>query len=267
MAKTTAKCKGLCGEIFPVNMMKKVSSYGHNYFYVCPDCATREESYYTENSDKVHKEKKHGFTMSLEVETGIRSNKSNLFYEYGFLPTSDGSISGTEWKTPIYISFNGIKQLLRSVEKIGLFTSDEGCHTNIGNVKLTSDKIESIRKNYVALFKPLSDYLKNHKEDTERIFGRYFQYYAQSIDENSDSQQHELFINMQHNTHIEFRLMAFRTGEQMFSGIMMCREFVGCVMTNYLEYLNENNATIQRKINVTANKLISIFQKYAKKSV
>jgi len=268
MAKTTAKCKGLCKQTYPVKMMKKIESPGHNYFFVCPDCATREESYYDENDKLSHREKKHGFTVSYEVETGTRNVASNLFYEYGFLPTEDGSICGTEWKTPIYVSFNGIKQLLRSVEKVGLFTNDEGCHTNIGNKKLTPEMIKEIRYSHIALFKPLSDYMLKNPEDVKRIFGRNFKYYAQAYRIDSNPLQHELFINLQHSTHIEFRICKFVTANQLFNATMLCREIVGCIITNYLDYLvDSSDDVLRRKLSVTSNKLISLFQKYAKKSV
>ena len=258
-----------CGEEDYARNMTKIDSPSKNYFYICEYCEDHEYSYSRENGKFSHKPAKHGLTYSIELETSERNMESNWLYQYDFLPTSDGSIHGTEWKSPIWENLSGVKQLLRTIEKKCIFDDDCGTHLNIGTYN--QDKINMIEEYYHALFIPLSDYLYNHEADTEHIFGRYFVYYARPIITNIDPLNHRNFINIEHDTHLEFRLCKFITADQYMTCIKMCTEFVKTINNNFINHYNDHlidnslniNSHRLHKANVTANKLIRIFKKYA----
>ena len=264
-----AKCMG-CGRKEHVVDMYKVHSPSRNYIYVCVDCVDGEGSYYDENPTFSRLEASHGLTWSIELETASRNVESNWLYQYDFLPTSDGSINGTEWKSPIWRSLRGMAQLLRTVEKKCVFDNSCGTHLNIGTYDW--QKIDMLKRFYHSLFLPVCEHLKKHPEETEQLFGRYFTYYACEITENTDPTEHRNFINLQHDTHIEFRLCKFITAEQYMKCIKLCTEWVKAINNNFIKHFNDHeidngieNVTAYRKhkAKITANKMIRIFDKYA----
>ena len=261
----TANCLH-CGATDMVENMYKVKSPSKNYFYVCNHCQGYEASYHAENGDMAHKPAKHGLTLSVEFETSIRNDDSNLLYQYGFLPSSDGSIGGTEWKSPIYTNISGLAQMFKTIEGKVTVGSDCGTHTNVGT--FNGDQMQYIVRFYHSLFMPLCEYMASHTSDTVKLFGRDFTYYASTINSNSTPTRHENFINVQHNTHLEFRLAKFRNAEQYMRLIKMCMEMTKAVKVNFIDHFNDNregSMTMYRKhkASVTAKKLVSIFKKYA----
>lgn len=270
MAKTVkVKCLN-CGRKEHVVNMYKIPSPSKNYFYICESCVDMECSYYDENAAFARKAAGHGMTWSIELETARRNIESNWLYQYGFLPTSDGSIGGTEWKSPIWRSLRGMAQLLRTIEKKCVFDNSCGTHLNIGTYDFT--KIHMLRRFYHSLFLPVCEHLKKHPEETEQLFGRYFTHYAQPINEDTDPLEHENFINLQHDTHIEFRLCKFITADQYMRCIKLCSEWAKTINNNFIAHFNDHEidsgikdirAYRRHKARITANKMIRIFNKYA----
>lgn len=262
----TATCLR-CGATDMVDTMHRVKSPSKNYFYVCNHCRDYEASYSAENGTFAHKQAKHGLTLSIEFETSVRNDDSNILYQYGFLPSSDGSIHGTEWKSPIYTNISGLSQMFKTIEGKTTVGTECGTHTNVGT--FTATEMSHIVRFYHSLFVPLCEYMQQHASDTITLFGRNFTYYANTINNNTTPTKHENFINVQHNTHLEFRLAKFRTAEQYIRLVKMCMEMTKAVKTNFIEHFNDNrggeNMTSYRKhkASVTAKKLISIFKKYA----
>lgn len=265
----TAKCLN-CGHEDLTEDMYKINSPSKNYFYICEYCKDSENSYYDENSTFSRKAANHGITWSIELETSHRNIESNWLYQYKFLPTSDGSIDGTEWKSPIWRSLRGSAQLFRTIERKCIFDNDCGTHLNIGTYNW--EKIDMLKRFYHSLFVPVCEHLEKHSEETEQLFGRYFTYYACAINENSDPTEHENFINLQHDTHIEFRLCKFITADQYMRCVKLCTEWVKAINNNFIKHFNDNEidngikditAYRKHKAKITANKIIRIFDKYA----
>ena len=168
--KKTAICKG-CGYVANTEDMYRIYSPSTNYFYICGYCHDHEASYYDENDHMTHKQAKHGLTWSIELETSERNTASNWLYQHKFLPTSDGSIMGTEWKSPIYRNLSGLQKLFRTIESKCKFDSDCGTHLNIGTYN--EEKMDMLKRFYHSLFLPLCDHLEANPEKTEQIFGLY----------------------------------------------------------------------------------------------
>ncbi len=267
----TANCFHCQTEDHTTNM-HKILSPSKSYFYVCNYCKEREYSYHDENSKMSHKEAKHGLTWSIELETSDRNLESNWLYQYNFLPTADGSINGTEWKSPIYRNLSGLNQLFRTIENKCIIGSDAGTHLNVGTYN--SSKIDMLKRFYHSLFLPLCDHMKNNQLKTEQLYGRYFTGYAQPIHSSTNPTNHSNFINLQHDTHIEFRLCKFNNANQFMVCMKMCTEFVKAINNNFINHFNDhetdNNITNiteyrKHKATITAQKLIRIFDKYANK--
>ena len=265
----TAKCLN-CGHEDLTENLYKITSPSKNYFYVCRYCKELENSYYDENPTFSRKAAKHGITWSIELETACRNVESNWLYQYNFLPTSDGSINGTEWKSPIWRTLSGSAQLFRTIEKKCVFNDDCGTHLNIGTYNW--QKIDMLKRFYHSLFVPLCEHLKKRPAETEQLFGRYFTYYACEITENTNPTEHRNFINLQHDTHIEFRLCKFITADQYMRCVKLCTEWVKAINNNFIKHFNDHEidsgiqdvkAYRKHKAKVTANKMIRIFNKYA----
>jgi hypothetical protein len=269
----TAKCIH-CGNEFQTVHMFKVLSPSKNFMYVCNDCNVPDlilsnRTYYNENSIDSHKQALHGLSWSIELETSECNHDSNWHYQYNFLATHDGSINGIEWKSPIWHNLSGLNQLFRTIEKKCVIGSECGTHLNIGTYN--SDKIDMLKRFYHSLFIPLCKRMQSYTNDTIKLFGRDFTYYANTINENSDPDAHTNFINLQHSTHIEFRLCKFKTADQYMNCIKMCTEFVKAINNNFIEHFNDNTIDSSitdikayriHKAKITANKLVKIFDKY-----
>ena len=262
-----------CGDRDDSFYMNKVNSPSRKYFYVCNYCAGKEENYSTPNNTRRGKQAAHGLTYGIEMETSERNIEDNILYQYDFIPTSDCSIGGTEWKSPIYGSLSGLRKLFRTLEKILVIDEDCGTHLNIGT--FSSDEMEYIRRFYHSLFIPLCEVMMyDYPEDTKRLFGRFFTGYAGKIDKNTDPCAHSNFINVASDNRIEFRLCKFEDADQYLTLMKMHTEFVKAIKNNFLSHFNDDeidngiknirNYRIH-KANIAANKMVKIFKKYAAK--
>lgn len=263
-----ATCKA-CGYEDDVQNMTRVDSPSRGYFYVCYDCRDREECYRTQNNQLKGVAAKHGLTFGFEFETSLRNNESNLMYEYGFIPTSDGSIYGTEWKSPIYQNLSGLMKMFRTFDDILHIDNDCGTHLNIGT--FSPFEMDYIRRFYHSLFVPFCQVLQDYPEDCERVNGRFFNGYADMIHHDIPSDRRYNFINARNTNRIEFRLCKFINSDQYMNCVKMHAEIVKAIKTNFLDHFNDDvqNKTKHRKhkANIAAQKIVRIFKKYAKKAV
>ena len=262
--KLTATCKH-CGNIDHTRNMHKVTSYAHNYYFVCEECNEKMYSYYRENDSFVRKSAGHGCTTSIELETAERNTASNLLYEYGFIPTSDCTVD-CEWKSPIWQNLSGQAQMLRSIEKFVAIDHRCGTHTNVGHPELN---IGMIRRYYHSIFVPLSKYLASNPDKCKQVYGRELNRWAEGVNEYSSAMNHSNYVNVEHDTHLEFRTAKFVTGDQMMKVIKMSNEMVKCIVANFSLYATdystasaEDKAKRSQKAKVTGEKLVKIFQKY-----
>ena len=216
---SVVKCKGIhivngekvvCGKEGTNQDFYQVETKNHGVIYMCPDCYHKVESYYTENGLKANQEKKHGFTYSFEFEmTNNQAPYVRTLQYNGFLPTHDSTVS-IEYKSPIYQSLNGLRKLFRSLNNEldnSYFEDEAGTHCNIGHVDyINGDSIELIGAFYHELFQDMSDWLKANSYACQVIFGRTLNRWATPIDSYTSPKSHSNFINIEHSTHLEFRI-------------------------------------------------------------
>lgn len=229
---------------------------GMNNAYLCEYHKSGLESYFTENNNFSGKPKKHGLTFGIEFETDSATTYGRLeMMLEDFLPTSDGSINGPEFKSPIFYGTNAIKAFLPTIDdlifsgNIGLDWTENGTHTHVGHVTfLNALTMGYIRRFYHSLFVPLNNALKDSPAKTTAIFGRNFTYYASSINSNSDAMNHCNFINVQHNNTIEWRLAQYHNARQYSACLDFCRKASEIVFNDFCAKIIEDGLTENQRL-------------------
>lgn len=297
-----------CHNVYPVLDMRLTASRkrGMNAIYCCEHCARHNERYHTSNDVVIGVPKKHEIACGIEFESSFSDEFARtMFFEYGFIPTHDGSLDSDErgnrygWDGSTCEYVSGIMQGLNVASKLclsadymmqnGHLKVNDSCgthfHVSVNNMKeRKADGTERqvymgyIRRFYHSLFIPLTEEMKAHPVETERVFGRTFTGYAKEI--TWDSQQRQdvhndryYWINCLADSNIEFRLNKFVNGKQYQKLMHMEVEMVQCIVKNFCEHFNDTpkdarrypNKTSYRKhkAQVTANKLVKIFREYA----
>lgn len=256
-----------------------VNNRGGRNGYLCAYHALHNESYTTENDYRKGVRKANGFTFSVELETSYSNIKARTeLANLGYIPTHDGSISSAEFKSPIYEGLNAISKQLVSIDTLkaqGHLAINDHCgtHFHVGHVDyINVTTMGYIGRFYHSLFVPLCEEMQAHAETTEKFWGRYFTYYASPITRHSMSQAHENFINVQHDYTIEFRLAKFQNAKQYMQVVKFCRDITNAIIENFIKHFNDTDfdktryatATAYRKhkANVTAQKIVKLYQKY-----
>lgn len=275
-----AKCQGACGRHLLTSDMIKIKNPSRGWHYMCRSCYNKQASYSTDNTTfKGEGLKGRENSISLEFEVSIFNKEPHQFLsQYGWLNTSDCTVQA-EYKTPIYTgSLNSLVRIYKSIDKnfdIPDWGDDYGTHTNVGHKnKINAETIVYLRRFYHSLFLPLSNHLKANTNKTIKLFGRDFTYYANHIDKYSEPSAHTNFINLQHVTHIEFRLCKYINAHQFAICNKFCIDAVNCIITNFINHFNDLPHTTdtkkakmyrKKKADITANKLINLFEKYVSK--
>ena len=267
--------------------------------YMCAHCASIYScagSYSTENRTRVSKETATGATISKEMElpnkyayTLTDSERATLnayMTSQGWLCTPDGSVY-QEWKTPIYNSLQSYSKISKTFEKLAQVSewNDDcsyGTHTNVGHARLD---IRIIRKFYESLFCRLDVTMKGDESRVKTLYGRTFTGYAQAyspdlaprsgsdgyaVNDYFTASEHLLAINVQHKTHIEFRLNKYISFEQdnkvskyAIETVLACVEFCDAIRENREtltgEKLKEKNKAAAEK---ASRKIDNIYRKY-----
>ena len=302
MAKMYAFCS-CCGRSFHVSTMTATVSRkrGNRNEFMCADCASHNGGYHTANNEVMGKVKKNGVFCGIEFECSYSDDYCrNAMFEYGFIPTHDGSLNSDgdgarygwyDGNSCEYVS--GIMQGLNMASKFAL-TADhmmseghlkvnDSCGTHF-HVSIDSMKdgdgnktyMGYIRRFYNSLFVPLCNAMKDYPEATEALFGRNFTGYAKPITMATTQSSHNdryYFINCMADNNIEFRLNKFVSGKQYQNLMKMEVEMVKCIVTNFCEHFMDTEWDKTRyekrthyrkhKADVTAQKLVKIFRKYA----
>lgn len=268
-----------------------VKVYSRNaYAFMCPDCATRfNGGYCTENNKFINQQTKtNKCTISIECEVPCEALNYQSEQSFGwlinqadFLKTDDCTV-WAEYKSPIYNNLLGLSKVLGNFEKLNQLEKwhdapNYGTHLNIGNEDLNLSIIERF---YHSLFVPFCEYLQEHREDTKLIHGRYFQDieyneglihcqpYANTINYNTSATSHSNFINLQHSTHIEFRLCKLYSAKQYLLCARMYQDIVQNVLVNYFikRYDEAMSASQKRELAQKASqKMCKIFDRYVLK--
>ena len=263
------------------NGVHKIAVYrrGGRPAYLCDEHRHHDASYYHENAVETGTTKKHGNTISTEFETMQVTAKGRIeFIQNGYEPTHDSTVVH-EFKSPIMNGLNGLSKHCETYERLienGDVNIDDSCgtHCNVGNANMPTEALGV--RGYIgrfmnSLFVPLSDYLVAHPDECKAVFGRQLNYWAQPITMASRADTHTNFINLEHSTHIEYRVCKFVTAKQYMTAAKLCVKMTECIMANFVEHFNDTefdhrryaNRTAYRKhkAQVTANKLVALFKK------
>lgn len=299
MARIMARCSR-CNELFPVTTMVGTVSAkrGGRVEYMCSNCATRNESYHTTNTKVLGTDKANMVLCGTEFESSYSDEYArNAMFEYGFIPTHDGSLRSDErgrrygWDGSTCEYVSGLMKGLNRASKFCLTVQtlmDEGhlkvnssCGTHF-HVSIDSMKDRNGNKTYMgyikrfyhSLFIPLYEEMKANPERTVKVFGRYFnESYAKEIDRYSDVEDRYLFINCKADSNLEFRINKFTSAKQYQNLMKMEVEMVKAIVNNFCEHFMDTEWDRTRyekrthyrkhKADVTAKKLVKIYKKYS----
>lgn len=218
---------------------------GMNNAYLCEYHKQGLESYFAENRMFWGKPKAHGLTFGIEFETDFSTAYGRLeMMLEGFLPTSDSSIDGPEFKSPIFYGTNAIMAFLPTIDEliesgnIRIDFQENGTHTHVGHISLLNELTMSyIRRFYHSLFLPLSKALEENPAKTAAIFGREFTYYADKINERTNAEGHCNFVNVQHDKTLEWRLVQYHNAKQYASALTFCRKASAIVFNDFCSFI------------------------------
>ena len=247
--------------------------------YLCDVHINRDDSYFYENATEAGVAKKNGNTISTEFETMRVTEKGRIeFVQNGYVPTHDSTVMH-EFKSPIMHGLNGLSKHCETYQRLienGDVHIDASCgtHCNVGNANMPSEALGT--RGYIArfmnsLFVPLSDYLVANPDQCKAVFGRELNYWAQAITATSRPDTHTNFINLEHDTHLEYRICKFVTAKQYMTAAKLCVKMTECIMANFVAHFNKTDFDHRRyetrtayrkhKAQVTANKLVELFKK------
>lgn len=299
MARTNATCTR-CGAVHPVSVMVGTTSAkrGERSAYICQRCATQNEYYHATNDKVLGTDKANAVFDGIEFECSFSDEYArNAMFEYGFIPTHDCSIhsdgygnrygsdgNGCEYVSGLMKGLNRASKFALTCDKLiaeGHLKVNDSCgthfHVSIDSMKdANGEKVymSYIRRFYHSLFIPLNEAVASNPEAQRRVFGRGFGHYCESIDRTAQPEYDRyLWVNVINNNNIEFRLNRFVDGKQYQALMKMEVEMVKCIVTNFCEHFNDTDIDSRRyenmrvyrkhKAEVTAQKLVKIYRKYA----
>lgn len=256
-----------------------IANRGNRNGWMCDFHARRLEDYSEENDFRKGNRKQNENTFSMEFETAASSQKARgELLNFGFLPTSDCTVN-VEYKSPIYEGLNAISKQLVSIEKMVNDTeiaigNNCGTHFHVGHASyITPETMGYIRRFYHSIFLPLCNHMESNRQQTIDFWGRDFTYYASPITASTSSTDHCNFINLQHSYTIEFRLAKFQNAKQYMNIAKFAKDATNAIIENFIKHFNDtdfdqtryNNITAYRKhkANITANKILKLYIKYA----
>ena len=136
-----------------------------------------------------------------------------------------------------------------------------------------------VRRFNNSLFVPLSNAIMADPEKSARFFGRRSNTWAQPVtmaDRSGDydgwQMKHEAMFNLQHDYTIEFRQAKFVSAKQYMAVAKFARDVVNAIIENFIKHFNDTDFDTRRyanrtayrkhKADVTANKLVKLYEKY-----
>lgn len=278
MSRTPICMCNNCNRIGTVKVA--IATRGNRNGYMCDFHARSVEGYSDENHYRKGNRKENGFTFSQELETSRSTMKARgELVNFGFIPTHDGTVD-VEYKSPIYEGLNAISKQLVSIEKLkneGQLAIDSTCgtHFHVGHAEhINPETMQYIRRFYHSIFLPLSDYMREHRNETEAFWGRDFLIsgWATPITANTNATEHRNFINLEHAYTIEFRLAKFQNAKQYMNIAKFAKDTVNAIIENFIKHFNDSDfdtsryATIteyrKHKAQVTAGKIVKLYTKY-----
>lgn len=247
--------------------------------YLCDEHFRRDASYYHENMMMTGTANKDGVQNSVEFETMRVSEKGRIeFIQNGYVPTHDSTVVH-EFKSPIMQGLNGLSKHCETYQRLienGDVNLDDSCGTHFNVSLVGMDSRALTPRGYIgrfvnSLFVPLAEYLTAHPEECRAVYGRTLNYWAQPITATSRPDAHTNFINLEHSTHIEYRVCKFVNAKQYMTAAKLCVAMTKCINKNFVEHFNDTPTDSRRyptktayrkhKAQVTANKLVELFKK------
>lgn len=278
----TCMCKD-CNAIGTVKV--PIAKRGDRFGYMCEFHAHRLEGYTVENDFRMGNPKKNRFTFSKELEVSNATTKARgELVDFGFKPTADCTVSA-EFKSPIYEGLNAISKQCVSIEKLILsgdirIGNECGTHFHVGHADyINGETMRYLRRFNGSLFVPLSNAIMHDQEKSARFFGRRPNTWAQPVtmrdpsgDYSGFQMKHEAMFNLQHDYTIEFRQAKFVTAEQYMNVAKFAKDVANAIIENFIKHFNDTDFDTRRypnrtayrkhKADVTANKLVKLYEKY-----
>ena len=272
-----------CGNV--INDKSAATPFKHftGIRYFCNTCAHHMGGYTWENGARQSAPTKAGFTLSKEFEIPNRAlhfidscETTAALESRGWIGTGDCTV-WKEFKTPIYNGLQSYTKTAKAIEQITRvkeWKNDNtyGTHTNIGHNELDIDAINIIRTWRETLLQPLENAMN---DDMNRaLYGRTWTLYADKMNHYGYGWQadHGCFINLQHDTHIEFRMNKVisaardnRVNKYAFETVAALVDFAKVVKNNRatLERGEPLTTANRRAAEKTAAKLEKIYIKHA----
>lgn len=202
-----SKCS-ICGQEYLNYELRKMNKAN----FICQNCL-QSYSYYKKNT--VFKGKQTEMSFSFEFETASRTNELYELAKYNFIGCSDGTIAGLEWKSPIFYNRKSFHSICKKLDKFARYVGNScGTHLHVG----TSYK-DLIEKYKFEIFKPILTEMIDHRNETIKFWGRYFNSYCQaSIQDN----RYNAFNTRSSVETLEFRLLKFINSEQYIRACDFC---------------------------------------------
>lgn len=303
MCRPTAKCSRCGRIFDVTNMVGTISrKRGNQPEYMCARCAAQNERYHAINDKVLGTSKKNNVLCGIEFECSFSDEYArNAIFEYGFIPTHDASLRSEgagrrygydgntcEYVSPLMKGLNRASKFALTCEHMineGSLKVNASCgthfHVSINSMKDASGNnvghnsyMDMIRRFYHSLFLPLQNAMNSDLATVERMFGRCNNHYCESITEYARPESDRyLWVNVKADNNIEFRLNRFINAKQCQNLMKMEVEMVQCIVTNFCEHFMDDNFDRTRyakrthyrkhKADVTANKLVKIYNKYA----
>lgn len=189
---------------------------------ICVNCS-QERGYTTRNINRVGKPTQMSF--SFEFETNKRVNELYELAKYGFIGCYDGSISGSEWKSPIFNNRKSFHAVCRKLDKFRTYVGTScGTHLHVG----TPYKYK-IRDYEEEIFSPILEEMRNDEKKTKKFWGRYFNHYCQGRVIPHD--RYKCFNTLSSVETLEFRLLKFKNSKQYIRAADFCID-----TTRYINY-------------------------------
>jgi len=180
--------------------------------YICQNCVEKPvQNYFTRNSERVVGNTDKLPTFGIELEVVRRSPEVLSLEGVGWIPTEDPSIpNGVEMKSPVYSSLQDAEPILEYISEHIVGDVQSGTHIHVG---IDRRRLFDLADYWVKIWSPLVLHMLINRKETESIWGRTFNWFAQlgCIGRNR-------YAAFSCNTHtqctVEYRLPVFRSAEQ-----------------------------------------------------
>lgn len=201
---------------------------------ICLRCS-EEQGYSTRNSN--WKGKATQISFSFEFETNKRDNELLELRKYDFIGCYDCSISGSEWKSPIFYNKKSFHAICRKLDKFRIYVG-RGCGTHL-HVGTKYKRI--INKYEREIFGPILKEMRDNEKVTKKFWGRYFGNYCTGYINDS---RYNSFNTRSSVETLEYRLLKFKNSKQYIKAADFCID-----TTKYINYhvSKENFDTTQAK--------------------